>query len=79
MDFFNWIGEQITTLIETVISVLPKSPIVWLESNPVVAKYMPYVNWFIPVYTFIGMAEVWVTACVAYYSIKLILRWAKFE
>lgn len=79
MDFFNFIAEKISSLIETVISALPRSPIVWLESNPIVSKYMPYVNWFIPVYTFIGMAEVWVTACVAYYSIKLILRWAKFE
>ena len=79
MDFFNWIGEKITSIIDTVIGSLPSSPIVWLESNPVVSELMPYVNWFIPVYTFISMAELWVTACVAYYSIKLILRWAKFE
>lgn len=79
MDFFNWISEKITSLIDTIIGALPKSPIVWLECNPIVSEFMPYVNWFIPVYTFISMAELWVTACVAYYSIKLILRWAKFE
>lgn len=79
MDFFNWLGEHITELIDQIMNALPKSPIVWLESNPVVSEYMGFVNWFIPVYTFVSMTELWVSACVTYYGIKLILRWTKFE
>jgi len=77
VDFFNWLGEKFSDLADKLINALPSSPIVWLQANSEINKYMSYVNWFIPVYTFIGMMEVWLTAVVIYYVVQVILRWAK--
>lgn len=77
MDFFTWLGEKFSDLADKLINALPPSPIAWLQANSEINKYMSYVNWFIPVYTFIGMMEVWLTAVVIYYVVQVILRWAK--
>ena len=77
MDFFYWLGDVFSGLADEIINVLPSSPISWLQANSEISKYMSYVNWFVPVYTFIGMMEVWLTAVVIYYVVQVILRWAK--
>ncbi len=69
-DFFADIGNSI-------IEILPSSPIVYLESNPEIEKVMGYVNFFIPIYSFIALLEGWLIAIMIYYAVVVILRWAK--
>lgn len=77
MDFLNSIGETVSNIGNQIIDILPKSPIVYLESIPEIEKYLGMLNWFIPIYTMIGLTEAWLTAIVIYYVVQAILRWVK--
>lgn len=75
MDFLEWLTEKFSDIWGNIINYLPKSPITWLTSNPTIDKYMGYVNWFIPVYLWVGILEAWLVAIGAYYIYQIILRW----
>ena len=77
MDFFNWLSEKIQDIFQGLIDVLPGSPINWVISNDSINEYVGYLNWFIPVYSFIGILENWLMAVVVYYVVQVILRWVK--
>lgn len=79
MDFLQWISEVFQSIFNALMSVLPKSPIVYLQSDPVVSKYIGYLNYFIPVYLWISVLQSWLLAVGIYYCYKLILRWIKAE
>ena len=57
--------------------MLPKSPIVYLQMNDTVKKYIGYVNFFIPVYLWISVLEGWLVAICVYFVVQAILRWVK--
>lgn len=77
MDLFNWISESFQTIGDKIVSFLPSSPIVYLESIPEVEKYLSMVNWFIPIYSMISLTEAWLLAVVLYYIVQIVLRWIK--
>ncbi len=77
MDFFEWIKEGFQGFVDTLIDFLPTSPIIFLQASPEVEKYLGMLNWFIPIYTMIALAETWLTAIGLYYIVQVILRWAK--
>lgn len=77
MDFFNWLSDKIQTILQGLIDVLPGSPINWIISNDAINEYVGYLNWFIPVYTFIGILENWLMAVLIYYGVQIVLRWVK--
>lgn len=77
MDFFNWWLDGWDQIGDTIINALPKSPIVFLQTNDTVNTFISWVNYFIPIYTFIAMTEAWLTAIAVYYIVSVILRWAK--
>ena len=67
----------ITSVKEFLLSVLPLSPFAdWIDqfSN---LPFLGYLNWFIPVGTFIAILELWLVAYGAYLVYSIILRWAK--
>lgn len=77
MEWVDRVKDTFSDLVNTVIDVLPKSPITYLASTPEVEKVMGYVNFFIPIYTMIGILEAWLTAIVIYYVVSVALRWLK--
>lgn len=77
MDFLKAIGDTVSNIGNQIIGILPKSPITYLEAIPEVEKYLGMVNWFIPIYTMIGLTEAWLTAIGIYYVVQAILRWVK--
>ena len=77
MDFFNFIGEQFQDIGNTIVSALPRSPIVWLQANEEIKLYLSYVNWFFPIYMVIPVVETWLLCIVGYYVFQVILRWVK--
>ena len=77
MEWFDGIKDSFAELGEVIIDILPKSPITYIASNPEVEKVMGYVNFFIPIYSMIGILEAWLSAIVIYYVVQVILRWAK--
>lgn len=77
MDLFNYIGQQLSDLGQTIIDTLPASPIVWLESNSQIQQYLKWVNWFIPIYQMIPILEIWLVCVSIYILFQIVLRWAK--
>ena len=77
MDFFNAVGDTLSNIGDKIIDILPKSPFVFLESNPQIKEILSFLNWFIPIDTMIALTESWLTAIGIYYVVQAILRWAK--
>lgn len=77
MDFLNAIGDTVSSIGDKIISILPKSPFIFLDANPQVKEVLGFLNWFFPIDTMIAMTEFWLTAIVIYYVLQVILRWVK--
>ena len=77
MDLLNWITDNFQKIVDGIINALPKSPIVFLSTNPSISKVLSYVNWFIPIYLWISVLETWLIAIATYYIYQVILRWVK--
>lgn len=77
MDIFDKIGGTLSSLWDQIYEILPKSPIVYIESNPQVKEILGYLNWFIPIEMMISITESWLTVIVIYYILQIILRWIK--
>lgn len=63
-------------ILSWVLAFLPDSPFQMISNNPAV-KWLPYVNWFIPVSFMISTMELWLSAIAIYYIYSMILRWVK--
>jgi len=74
MDF----GNAAYQLIEFCLNLLPTSPFDFLKdlSNSPVHEWLRYLNWFIPINTFVAIMETWCAAILIYYVIQIALRWA---
>lgn len=77
VEFFEGIKEGFQGFVEALIDFLPTSPIIFLESIPEIRELLGFVNWFLPISTFIAMAETWLVAIGLYYIVQVILRWIK--
>lgn len=63
-------------LIGAILSFLPDSPFNFDRASEF-ADIMGYINYFIPIGTFLKILAGWLTAIGAYYVYSLILRWIK--
>lgn len=63
----------------SVINLFPASPFTILDelSNSIVYEWLQYLNWFIPVNTFVGILEAWLVCVGIYYGFQIVLRWIK--
>lgn len=61
-----------------VLGLLPESPFSMLDSlvpTGEIAEWLGFVNWFVPIYSFVAILEVWLAAVAVYYAYQLVLRW----
>lgn len=77
MDWFTSFGTWLSGVFETILSVLPDSPFQTLASNSAVGEVLGYVNYFIPINSFVSILELWLTAVAIYYVWQVILRWIR--
>ncbi len=73
-------GELLTGGLMFILSLLPDSPFVILDKldgSGVITKILSYVNWFIPIYTFVGILEGWLACIAIYYVYQVVLRWLR--
>lgn len=73
-------GDLIAGGLMAVLSLLPDSPFKMLDSlmaSGEIAKWLGMVNWFVPIYTFVGVIEGWLLAVAVYYAYQVVLRWLK--
>lgn len=76
INCFNVLIKGLGALVSAVFYILPYSPFRLLE-DPVVEKYLGYINYFVPVSAMILILEVWLTGVGIYLISQVVLRWAK--
>lgn len=76
-ETFDFIIDKLTMFLDWVINLLPTSPftrfINLLEDLP----FLDYLNWFIPIGTFIAIGQAWLVSIGLFYAYSIILRWVK--
>lgn len=77
MDFFEFIGENLSELLDSFLDLFPQSPIIYLQRNQEISKIISYINWFCPVYLWISILENWLVAILVWYACQIALRWIK--
>lgn len=69
--------EIVTKFLDWVLKLLPTSPfsayIDALENIP----FLGYLNYFLPISTFIAIGEAWLVAVGLFYLYSIILRWIR--
>ena len=73
----EWFLEIIKKFGVIILSVLPTSPFDKYLDDLGSLDYLGYLNWFIPVGSFIKILLTWVTAVGVFYIYSIIMRWVK--
>lgn len=63
-----------------ILSFLPDSPFKLLDNLGAtgrIAEILGFVNWFVPIYAFVGIFEGWLVCVAIYYVYQIGLRWVK--
>lgn len=76
---FEVLSEALVGFAVSVVELFPASPFTVLDefSNSDMYEWLRMVNWFIPIGTFVGILEAWLTCVAAYYVYQIVLRWIK--
>lgn len=74
---YNNIVNIVTTLAQSVLNLLPRSPFAdainaW---NP--PQFLGWLAWFFPVRAILSIIALWLTAVTAFYLVSIIARWIK--
>lgn len=73
----TWMKELLDKFLDVLLNLFPLSPftpyIAALQDLP----YLGYINWFLPIGTFIKIGTAWLTAIAVYYLYMVIARWVK--
>lgn len=77
IGIFGQIGDWLNTALIGILSILPNSPFVYLQSNTTVSKYLGWLNWFLPIDFALATLELWLFAVGIFYIWQLLLRWVK--
>jgi hypothetical protein len=76
---FDALSAAGVSFITKILGFLPDSPFLLLEdlSNTDFYTWIQFLNWFIPIGTFVSILEVWVAGICVYYVYQIALRWVK--
>lgn len=71
--------SAVTAMVGKVLSFLPDSPFLVLQnmSNSDMYQWIKWLNWFIPINTFVSIMEAWLVGIGLYYIYQIVLRWLK--
>ena len=69
--------ELVTKFLDWVCNLLPTSPFVAYIDALEELPYLAYLNWFIPVSSFIAIGEAWLVSVGLFYTYSIVLRWIR--
>lgn len=75
IGIFNAIIKGFGVVLTAILSLLPKSPFVFVSS--INNKYLGYINYFLPVTSAVAHLELFVAAVLIYYGLRVVLKWVK--
>lgn len=64
-------------IVSVILTMLPDSPLASYIDELSNVDFLPYLNWFVPIGTLVGIGTSWLAAIAVFYAYQLILRWAK--
>ncbi len=70
-------SDFIKIIVGALLSFLPDSPFTAFIEQIEGLDFLPFLNWFVPVGTLIGIGTAWLTCIAIYYVYQVVLRWAK--
>lgn len=73
----EWMKEILNSFGSFLMSVLPTSPFQQFISDFSNLPYLGWLNWFIPIGSFIKIGTAWLTAVGVFYLYSVIMRWVK--
>ena len=75
----DWITSSLINLAISIVEIFPTSPFVILDelSSTEIYSWIQMLNWFIPVTSFVGISETWLSCVAVYYVYQVVLRWIK--
>lgn len=71
-------GDILSGGVKAILSLLPDSPFNILDNlDPTgqIVEWLGFVNWFVPIYSFVGILEGWLLCVAIYYVYQIVLRW----
>lgn len=76
---FESLTDSLVSFGRSVLDLLPESPFMFLQdmTNTEVYDWLKMLNWFIPINSFIGILEAWLSGILVYYVYQIVLRWIK--
>lgn len=76
---FDALNDALVSFAVSVIELFPASPFLVLDelSNSQVYEWLRFLNWFVPVGTFVSILEAWLSGIAIYYVYQIVLRWVK--
>lgn len=76
---FDALSDALVSFAVSVIELFPASPFGILDemSNSEIYEWLRMVNWFVPIGTFVGIFEAWLSGIAIYYIYQIVLRWIK--
>lgn len=74
--FLQLLINVLGTVLGAVVGVLPKSPFQFV-ANSQFGDLLAKINYFVPIYEFISILELWIVAVAAYYIYSIVARWLK--
>ena len=69
--------NAVQTLLEWVLKLLPTSPFISFIDEIGNLPYLGWLNWFIPIGSFIAVGEAWLVSVGIFYLYSIVLRWIK--
>lgn len=76
-EFFTGIMDALKAMGMTAVRLLPPSPFLKFMNAMENQEWLRYLNWIVPISTFITIMEAWLVCVATYYMYQLVLRWAK--
>lgn len=73
----NFMKELLDGFLGLLLQLLPLSPFTSIINSLAAFPYLGYINWFIPIGTFVKIGAAWVTVIGIYYVYSVIARWVK--
>jgi hypothetical protein len=79
-NIINTIIDGLVAAVNAILSILPDSPFaapIEMISATVGSEILGYVNYFIPISEMVAILFTWLGAILIYYSVTIVMRWAK--
>lgn len=76
-NLLNSLIEKIADVLKAMLNILPDSPFVHVQDYLVENKYLAWINYFFPVQELCTFMCYYVVAVLAYYTVRVVLRWIK--